>query len=82
MREDGLSCGTNVLQTGIISGIIEVGQRESNNKGGKLLLATDNEGRTVWQVVAWCSKVNSLQKMWNRSKEKIKIEEAYKKFFP
>jgi hypothetical protein len=30
-----------------------------------LLLATDNEGRTVLNVVAECSNINSLQKMWN-----------------
>jgi hypothetical protein len=31
----------------------------------KLLLATDNKGRTVWQVAVCCGKINSLQKTWN-----------------
>jgi hypothetical protein len=31
----------------------------------KLLFATDNKGRTVWQVALCCGKINSLQKIWN-----------------
>jgi hypothetical protein len=31
----------------------------------KLLLATDNEGRTVWEVVGSYGVLNSSQKIWN-----------------
>jgi len=44
---------------------------EINNK---LLLATDNEGRTVWQLAAGRDNIQLLQKLWECAKENLKRE--------
>ena len=44
---------------------------EINNK---LPLATDNEGRTVWQLAAGRDNIQLLQKLWECAKENLKRE--------
>ena len=45
---------------------------EINNK---LLLGTDNEGWTVWQLAAMGGRLETLKKVWEWAKENLTIEE-------
>jgi len=45
----------------------------------KLLLATDNEGKTVWQLAAGRGNIELLQKLWECAKENLTTEEINNK---
>ena len=44
---------------------LNITTEEINNK---LLLATENEGGTVWKYAAMCENLKTLQKCWNYAK--------------
>jgi hypothetical protein len=49
-----------------ISGKFNLAKEDlTTEEANKLFLVTDNEGRMVWQVVALCVQVYSLQTIWN-----------------
>ena len=54
-----------------------MGKREYK-RGGKLLLTTDNEGRTVFHVAASFSKVEIFQEILKSAKENLTREEVNK----
>jgi endo-1,4-beta-D-glucanase Y len=51
-------------------------KEEINNK---LLLATDNKGRTAWHVAASWGKLGVLLKIWEWAKENLTTEEINNK---
>jgi len=46
----------------------------------KLLLVTDSEGKTAWQLVAEKSNLELLHGIWKWVKEKLTTQEINKKF--
>jgi hypothetical protein len=52
---------TDFCELDLFQGIVNLAKEDlTRDLVIKLLLATDNDGGTVWHVVAWCGKVNSL----------------------
>jgi endo-1,4-beta-D-glucanase Y len=45
-----------------------------------LLLATDDNGNTAWQMAADSGEVDVLQNIWNWAKENLKTEEMKNNF--
>ena len=78
----------DILANGKKSGKLEMLQRVwewANEKltteeiNNKLLLGTDNEGRTVWHLAAIRGNLEILQKVWERANEKLTTEEINNK---
>jgi hypothetical protein len=53
------------------------GKKESKSRGDKnKLFSTDNNGNIAWHLVAVCSKLDILQKIWELHEDNLTTEEV------
>ena len=58
------------------------GKKESNSRGDKKkLFSTDNNGNISWHLIAVCSKLDVLQKIWELDEDNLTKEEVNNNLF-